>query len=54
MKNLKKLTGAKQLSKMEQKAIKGGWACSYPDNWCPSGSYCCGHLCRPDSQPCDE
>ena len=55
MKDLKNLKDAKVLSKMEQKAIKGGLACRYPDNWCPPGTYCCfemGGLCRADWQPC--
>ena len=55
MKDLKNLDGAKVLSKTEQKAIKGGLACRYPDNWCPPGSYCCfamGGLCRADWQSC--
>jgi hypothetical protein len=55
MKDLKNLTGAKQLSKMEQKAIKGGLACVEPEMWCPPGTYCCfamGGLCRADWQSC--
>jgi hypothetical protein len=47
MKNLKNLKGAKKLSKMEQKAIKGGYACREPEMWCPPGSCCEGVLCRP-------
>jgi hypothetical protein len=49
MKDLKKLTGAKQLSKMEQQAIKGGLACAWPDDWCPTNC-CIGGLCRPTEQ----
>ena len=48
MKDLKNLKDAKVLSKMEQKAIKGGLAC-LPDGSCPTGTYCCsemGDLCR--------
>jgi hypothetical protein len=54
MKNLKELTGVKVLSKNEQKAITGGYACLDPDYSCPEGSYCCLRLlrCKPDGQSC--
>ena len=55
MKDLKNLKGAKMLSKMEQKVIKGGFPCVGPDLWCPSGSYCCEpmeNICRPDFFTC--
>lgn len=52
MKDFKNLKGAKKLSKMEQKAIKGGYACREPEMWCPPGSHCCGNLCRPDWWTC--
>lgn len=52
MKNLKELKGVKLLSKVEQKAIAGGYACRYPNDWCPPGSVCCGGLCRKGSS-CD-
>ena len=47
MKSLKQLKGAKLLSKMEQKAVKGGFACVEPEMWCPSGTCCVNGLCRP-------
>ena len=52
MKELKNLKNAKVLSKMEQKAIKGGLACVEPDDWCPTGAYCCNGLCRPNWWQC--
>ena len=51
-KELKNLKNAKVLSKMEQKAIKGGLACVEPDDWCPTGAYCCNGLCRPNWWQC--
>jgi len=48
MKKLKNLTRAKVLSKIEQKAIKGGYACREPEMWCPPRTVCIGGLCRPD------
>jgi len=56
MKNLKELKGVKLLSKNEQKAITGGYACV--DNvWCPPGSYCCNpdpdvYICRLEGKAC--
>ncbi len=52
MKELKNLKNGKVLNKTEQKAIKGGYACRYPDFWCPPSSYCDlsfgrDGLCRP-------
>jgi len=47
MKDLKKMKGVKILSKKEQKAIKGGYACREPEMWCPPGSICVDGLCRP-------
>ncbi len=47
MKDLKNVKNAKVLSKIEQKAVKGGYACKFPDNWCPPGTYCNPQgLCR--------
>ena len=41
MKKLKNLKGAKELSKIEQQAIKGGkFACGRYGGVCPSG-WCC-------------
>ena len=56
MKNLQNLKDAKVLSKMEQKAIKGGIACR-PDGSCPTNTYCCYEpelygLCRSVNQAC--
>ena len=53
MKDLRNLKNAKKLSKIEQKAIKGGYACREPEMWCPPGSRCCpSGLCVVDSLPC--
>ncbi|NOU17156.1 MAG: hypothetical protein HOO91_06315 [Bacteroidales bacterium] len=52
MKNLKELKGVKLLSKTEQKSIVGGYACRYPNYSCPTGSFCCNGLCRPNGSSC--
>lgn len=45
MRILKKVNGLKMLSKKEQKAVNGGYACV--DGYrCPPGSYCVRGLCR--------
>ena len=56
MKELKELKGAKILSKNEQKAITGGYAC-YGGSSCPPGSYCCNplpdvYICRKNGSAC--
>ena len=55
LKNILKLEGAQELTKNEQKSIKGGLACRTDDGWCPSGTICCYNdmydgLCRKPSQ----
>ncbi|NOQ26713.1 MAG: hypothetical protein GQ564_15240 [Bacteroidales bacterium] len=40
MKELKNVEGAKMLSKMEQKIIKGGTCFCETDDDCPEGYYC--------------
>ncbi len=58
LKNILNLEGAYELTKSEQKSVKGGLACRFDDNYCPSGTYCvtdCRYenLCRPISYiPC--
>lgn len=52
MKKLNELKGVKKLSKNEQKALTGGLACIEPNMTCPTGSHCCGTLCRPDRYSC--
>ena len=43
--NVKKMNGLKMLSKKEQKAVNGGYACV--DGYrCLPGSYCVRGLCR--------
>jgi len=49
MKNLKNLKGAKMLSKMEQKVVKGGSKECYldgPDPLCPVGYWCVNGVCQ--------
>jgi hypothetical protein len=46
MKNLKNLTGAKQLNKKEQQAIKGGKMQCYADGTCPTGWTCINGTCE--------
>ncbi|MCV9930056.1 hypothetical protein OIU83_20515 [Flavobacterium sp. LS1R49] len=40
LKKILKFEGAQELSKNEQKNIKGGIACGSYDGFCPNGSYC--------------
>jgi hypothetical protein len=48
MKNLKNLEGAKMISKMEQKAIKGGYeACGQYLGECHEGYCCVNYYCLP-------
>jgi hypothetical protein len=57
LKNILKLDGAQELSKNEQKSIKGGLACNVDGN-CPAGSQCVNdcrytNICRLNSYiPC--
>lgn len=50
MKTLKNLKGAKELSKNEQKMVKGGYPaqprCESKDE-CPIGNICVNHKCIP-------
>ena len=48
MKELKKLKGAKKLSKMEQKVIKGGYDPCIKNGICFIGYVCVDGLCVPD------
>jgi hypothetical protein len=57
MKNLKELSGIKNLTKREQRLITGGLACRTGDNYCPGTSFCCLEgdfigLCRPQGRSC--
>jgi len=40
MKKLLTLQGVKKLNKKELKAIQGGLACRWPDNYCPGNTVC--------------
>ncbi len=52
MKDLKKLRGAKSLSKNEQKSIKGGiLACRRTVPYCPPGYVCIGSGCYKSLEP---
>lgn len=45
MKNLKNLKDAKVLSKIEQKAVKGGTCFCETDDDCPGDYYCFINIC---------
>ena len=52
MKELKKLEGAKKLSKTDQRLIKGGLKqCDDVHYFCPVGYMCVNGVCRPEMLP---